>query len=218
MLHYILLCLWNGLNWSSWENNQYKWLIWAYSILSITPVLCSFWFAFILNEFFNYISVTTSVATSAFFTILFAHSVIAVESLLKSQAQMQIIQKISIVDQMFSTKLNLSMSYRKEKRQLFIRNCVLISMILIIKIVVWLYTYFYNRTLNFFYSAMYSSWILRLRVIQLLFFLYLIKNRLILINKELTNIRNAIHEPDGEASVNIDCGLDYAPVHHMLYI
>lgn len=202
--------------WSSWEKNQYKWLLRAYSILSITPVLCSFWSAFILNEFFNHISLTTSVTTSAFFTILFAHSVIAVESLLKSQAQMQIIQSFSIVDQMFSTKLNISMSYRKEKRQLFIWNCVLISMILFIKIIVWLYTYFYNRTLNFFYSAMYSSWIFQLRVIQVLFLLYLIKNRLILINKELTNIKDAIHEPDSDASVNIDCGLDYAPTHQML--
>lgn len=209
--------------WSTWKDNQHKWLLKTYSLLSISSVACSFWSAFLLRRFFDGISLSTSVASSSFFAIILTHSVVAVESILKSRAQKQLIQKFTIIDQMFSRKVNGRLSYRKEKRELFFQNFALISMVLINKIIILSYAYFFSRSLNFMYFAAYSSWIMRLRPIQVLLFVRLMQNRLKLINKQLLNVQNvsqsmaAVTITTAHISTSFDRLLDLKYIYGELY-
>lgn len=187
--NYIVCFLFFGL-WSTWNKSKYTILFKIYSIFLLSLVFGSFFSAIIFNQFFEHLTLSATVATFLFITILLAHLIIVIESLYKSNLQEKLIKKFSFVDQMLSTEMGKRLPYCQEKRNLFVQNCMIVSTVFLLKISVVVYTYYRDTPLNFMYTAMYSSWIIRLRSLQVLFFVYLIRNRLIMINDELINFRN----------------------------
>lgn len=188
--NYIICFILFGM-WSSWQDFHYKRLLQAYSILCIFTELCSYiltmFFTDLWSEGITFVSI---IANSSVYIMMCVQLVIGLESFFKSKSQVQLIRKFSEVDQLFSSKLDVSVQNHKERRELFMRNFLLIAMILSIKITLWIYTRFINPVLCFFYCTMYSSWIVRFRLIQVLLFVCLVRNRLILINDQLVQIKH----------------------------
>lgn len=192
--NYIICFLLFGV-WSSWQNFQYKKLLRTYLVLHLLVEFSSYVLTTLKINIYGAITFTSFIANSSFLLIMLVQLVISFESFFKSEAQVQIIQKFSLVDKLFFRKLDLNIVYRKERREIFVRNMLLISMILSIKVILWWYTRFVKPVLSFLYCTMYSSWIMRLRWIQVLLFVSLVRNRLFLINKELVNIQNTTNVP-----------------------
>lgn len=188
--NYIIGFLLFGM-WSSWEDFQSKCLLRAYLILCIFTEICSYIFTIFFTDFYGGITLSSVLANSSVYLMMFVQIIIGIESFFTSNAQLQLIREFSLVDQLFFTKLGMNLPYHKCKRELFLRNTLLISFIIFIKITLWVYTRFVNPVLRFFYCTMFSSWIVRFRLIQVLLFVCLVRNRLILISKELNSIQNA---------------------------
>lgn len=200
--NYIIFFIIFGL-WSTWPNTHIKWLLRIYSNLLIATVFCSYLSAVFMNQFFESLSLSTSIATAAFITIISAHLVIAIETPFKSKTQVVLIRKFSVVDQLFSSRWGVAKTYPEEKRKVFFLNVGLILIIVFIKAVLLIYACSQDRMFNFMYSSIYSSWIMQLRSIQVLFFVHLVQNRLTLINIELVNIRNECNFPGNPRDRNV---------------
>lgn len=191
MRNYIVYFQVFGL-WSSWKNHKYKMLLKAHSVFPITIVFFSYMSAYFFNQFFEQTTLSSTISTGLFITVLIAHLIITIETFVRCCSQLALVQKFSLVDRMFNTKLLICIPYRKEKWDFFIRNSTLVFFVVSVKIFVIVYTVAEERVINFLYFLMYSNWILHLRAIQVLFFVYLVRSRLFLIDKEITDVRSAL--------------------------
>lgn len=99
----------------------------------------------------------------------------------------------SIADQLFNTKSNVMMSYRKEKIEISTRCFVLVSIVLTSDILFLFYTYYLGNDYSFAYVSIYSYIVMCLRSIQVIFLVCLLRNRLKLIIEELKDIQNALN-------------------------
>lgn len=142
--------------------------------------------AYFFNQFFEQTTLSSTISTGLFITVLIAHLIITIETFVRCCSQLALAQNFSLVDRMFHTKLLICIPYRKEKWDFFIRNSTLVKIFVIV------YTVAEVRVINFLYCLMYSNWILHLRAIQVLFFVYLVRSRLFLIDKEITDVRSAL--------------------------
>lgn len=120
------------------------------------------------------------------------HLTIIVESICKKGCQAKLIENLSLCDYIFKTNLHNSFQYRKEKREIFTRGSILISITFLVKIIIATYAWRQKLEFAFMYPVVYSIFILRLRPIQITFFVYLLRNRLILIIEELKNIQSML--------------------------
>lgn len=179
--------------WPTWQTTKYKsWLV-LYSVFSILLVFGIFLSAIYINEVLEDNTLSTAVAYSFLFSILTTHLIIVLQSLLYRKSQTKLIQKFSQVDRLFNTKLHIFMSYRKEKQALFIRFSLLLLLFVAIKVGLMVHLHHMNRLGSFWYHCLFSIWIMRLRCVQVLFFVYLLRARLILVNdkvKEILAARN----------------------------
>lgn len=175
--------------WSFWKNCKNKISFQVYSIFLMTSVICSFTYGFILDHLYEYVSLSTTVRCWLFVTMLMAYLVTAIESLYKTKAQEELVQKFSIVDHLFSRKMRIYVPYQQEKQELFVRNCIVITIILFFSVHAAIHSDFASPIV---YSLTISIWIVRLRSVRVMFFVYLMQNRLSLINNELVNIRNIL--------------------------
>lgn len=191
MRNYIVYFLVFGL-WSSWKDSKYKLLLKAHSVFSITIVFFTYLSAYVFNQFSEAATLSATVSTTLFITILVAHLIITVETFHRCCSQLALVQNLSTVDSMFNTKLLICIPYHREKSEFFVRNISIVFVVIAIKLFVVVFTLYQNRTMNFFYCIMYSNWIMHLRSIQVLFFVYLVRDRLILINKEITDVRRTL--------------------------
>lgn len=179
-LYFVLFGLW-----SSWLNSKYKCLIQIYSIVpTITIFSCVAFF----SQLYEYTSLGRIISNTSFILILMVHSIVSIETLLSSNIQVELIKKFSLVDRLFHTKLRVSIPYLKEKQTLLTQYCILVPIMVFSKIVIVIYFRIRKRSINFTVSSMYSTLFLRLRLIQVLFFVYLVRNRLNLIKRELIKI------------------------------
>lgn len=179
--------------WSTWENYKYKSQINFHSICSVAIVFFCFFSAYFMNKFYIFNSLSNTVANVLYVLIIFTQLIIIAESILQKEAQMKLIQKLTIVDQMFNTKLNKMISYQDEKCEIFIRNSILVLIILFIKFFLSLFTYLTNREFNFMYPSMYPSTVMCFRLIQILYFVCLLRTRLHSLNDELQDIQQTLN-------------------------
>ncbi|XP_055294772.1 putative gustatory receptor 2a [Sitodiplosis mosellana] len=179
--------------WPTWQTTKYKTWLMLYSIFSILLVFFIFLSAIYINKVLEDSTLSTAVAYSFLFSILTTHLIIVVQSLFYRKSQTKLIQKFSQVDRLFNTKLQIFMSYRKEKQALFIRFSLLLSIFVAIKVGLMVHLHSTGRLGSFWYHCLFSIWIMRLRSVQVLFFVYLLRARLILVNdkvKEILAARN----------------------------
>lgn len=183
--------------WTSWNNKKHKLVLKVYSTVLLILIIIAFVFAKYSTEFndlFKKVTLSTTVTYLLYLVLLLAHLVIAFESLYKSKMQENLIQAFSTVDQLLSVKTNNFISYSAEKRKILICNIVMIFVILFLKIPFIIYAQYKPHLKKFAYPYMYSTWILRLRLVQVIYFVILIRSRLILMNEELVKIQSEVNE------------------------
>lgn len=179
--------------WPTWQTTKYKKLLVIYSIFSILLVFGIFLSAIYINKVLEDNTLSTAVAYSFLFSILSTHLIIVLQSLFNRKTQMKLIQKFSYVDRLFNTKLQIFLSYQREKKALLIRLSSLLLTFIGVKIALLIHLHYIDRLNSFWYHCLFSIWIMRLRCVQVLFFVYLLRTRLILVNdkvKEILAARN----------------------------
>lgn len=192
MRGFIVVYLVFGL-WPAWKNNKYKWLLIIYSFFSIILVFIIFVSAVFVNKILEYRSLSAAVDYSFFCSISITHFIIVLQSLIQRKFQMKLINKFTHVDRLFHTKLHVRISYRNERRILFLRFVLMLSTFIGIKTGLMIHLYAGNSLNSFWFHCLYSVWIARLRSVQVLCFVHLLRARLILVNdkiKEILTTRN----------------------------
>lgn len=185
---YIMVFMVFGL-WTSFKNAKCKLALRLNSVFSIAIVIFLYTSAIYLNAFFAYTTIAHTVANYLYLLIVSTHLIVIVESIIKSKHQSRLIQKFTLIDRLFQEKLKIFILYKNAKRQIFIRNLILIAIFASMKGFLNLYIHFNHGAYNFMWIELYSVWVLYLRHIQVLFFIGLMKTRLNLINDELENIK-----------------------------
>lgn len=175
--------------WPAWKNNKHKWLLLIYSCFSILFVFIISVSAVLYKVLENALS--AAVTYSLLFSILVTHFIIVVQSLVQRKFQMKLIQKFTHVDRLFHTKLQVPVSYREERRILFHRFVMMLSTFIAIKVALMIHLYCTTDLDTFWYHCLYSIWILRLRSVQVLCFVHLLRERLILVNHKIKEILTA---------------------------
>lgn len=186
--------------WPTWPNPKYKSSLVLYSIFSIFLVFAIFLSAVYINKVMDDNTLSGAVAYSFLFSILATHLIVVLQSLFHRKAQMKLVQKFSHVDRLFNTKLQLFISYRNEKRSLLVRMLLLLCFFVGVKLALLLHLYYQGHLGSFWYHCLFSIWIVRLRCVQILFFVYLLRSRLILVNEKVKEILIARNQYTGNAN------------------
>lgn len=199
---YIVIFIFFGL-WTSIEHFKYKQPLRICLAFSLISLFCLFSFTLYSNPFYTFTTISNTVANSLFWLFMLTHLAIVLESISQRKAQTKIIKKFTFVDQLFKTMLNITFPYRQERREILIIIVTSASVISSIMVAVCVYSYSTYST-GFTFHFMYSTWIIRLRIIQVIFFVCLLRNRLNLINHQLKNIPNIWNtQDDGEDRTQI---------------
>lgn len=185
--NYILVFIVFGL-WSSLNDFEYKLPLRIYSVFSLLLVFCFFSLTVYFRQFHTFTTISNTVANSLFVLVVITHLVIIIESMWQRIAQKRLIRKFNLVDELFKTKLNTQIKYENEKRKMFIMNLTVLSIVLPIEVAVTIYLYYNSHVYYFIFQSIYSMWIIRLRPMQVLCFICLLRNRLNLVNKKLKAI------------------------------
>lgn len=190
MRGFIVFFLIFGL-WPAWINNKYKWLLIIHSIFSITTVFAIFASAIFIHKVLESNLLSTAVAYSCLFSILVTHLIIILQSLVQREFQLKLIQKFAHVDRSFHKKLHILISHRDEKRVLLVRFVSMLSIFAGIKVAMLINLADGGVFNSFWYYCLYSIWIARLRCVQVLCFVHLLRARLILVNDKIKEILTA---------------------------
>lgn len=174
--------------WPTWHTTKYKSMLLLYSVFSILLVFAIFTSAIYVNKVLDDNSLSTAISYSFILSILATHLIITVQVLFYRKTQLRLIQKLSYVDHLFSSKLHIYISYRKEKWAIFIRFSLVLLTFIVIKSGLVVHLYYTDQLGRFWYHCFFSIWILRLRCVQVLFFVYLLRSRLILMNDKVEEI------------------------------
>lgn len=196
---YILLFIVFGL-WTSFQQFKYKRLLRIYSICSLLSVLLLFAVSMYNTQFHTFTSIPNTVANILLVLVWIIHLMVAVESILKSNVQKQLIDKFEHVDELFKIKLNTRIAYQTEKCDLFKKNLTLSSLIMPIYIGVTIYLVSRNGSFDPMYLTTYSFFVIRLRITQIILFVFLLRNRLNLINDKLKHISKVVRTPNTMAT------------------
>lgn len=199
---YFVLFICFGL-WSTWKNFKYKKILRFFAVSSVQQEFMSF-----LSVIFNYnifedYSLSTTIANWLYIVVSLTHFIIALESLYKAESQVKLIEQFGLVDDLFSQKLGILIPYRQERWAMFKRNVVFMVLVILFKVITTTILHFQDEVFDFWYPALYSTWIMRLRIVQIIFFVCLIRNRLRLINDELKAIQRVLDNKFGCTSIQI---------------
>lgn len=174
--------------WPSSKNSKYNILLKIYSFLCICSIICLFSYAIYFKHFMNGHSLSSIVEYSFLWSILSTHLIILIEALVKSDAHMRLIQKISHIDWLFKNKLQIGISYSEEKHSIFIRVIIMVFISMSVGIGVTIHLNYQHRITNFWYQCIFSVWILRVRSIQIILFVFLLSTRLRLLRNNIKEL------------------------------
>lgn len=182
-----------------WENDKYKIILIIYSVASIFSVFAIFLSATIIYDEIVDITLSNAVGRSMQISILATHLIIVTQSLFSRITLKQIILKFVNVDRLLKIRLNNSIAYNQEKRAIFIRILFIIIVLLTIKFIFIIHHSMVvnDRYIRFWIHNLYSIWIMRLRCIQVLFFVYLLRARL---NMLIEQLKKTAEESNGKLS------------------
>lgn len=221
--NYILVFIFFGL-WSTWRNSQYtkcsKWLFQIYSITIIIGILCAYSRIILTNQIFGTSSLQLTISTISFGTIILTHLAIAIETPFKRNIQAQLIEKFTHVDETFNFGLNIIIPYREEMHKMFLHISFHILIVSFITAMIWVYSYYLGEVHDHMYFCMFSSCIMRMRLIQVLFFVCLVRSRLIFIVKELKDIKEAcdVNKYETENVVDLNVFDKQTPYERLIHL
>lgn len=185
--NFIVFFLIFGL-WPSWPNSKRKVFFVIYSLFHIGPIICIFWLSFYVKKEFDGHSLSSIVQYIFLSSILLTHFAVILEAFINRNAQMRLVEKISHADWLLKTKLQLVVTYREEKQTIFVRLSILFIVLVTVRATFLLFYLSHRNRANDFWLQLYSICILRFRVIQILFFVQLLRTRLRLVREKLKEI------------------------------
>lgn len=194
MRSYIFVFILFGL-WTSLHQFKYKRLLRIYSICSFLLMLSLFVVSMYNTQFYTFTTIPNTVANVLYVIIWGIHFIIIFESILKRNTQKQLIEKFSHVDEFFKIKLNIRIAYHTEKCDLFKTNLMLSSFVMPIYVATTIYYIWQSNSFNTMHLSTYSFFIIRSRVEQTLLFVFLLRNRLNLVNDKLKHISKVVETP-----------------------
>lgn len=204
--HYILVFIFFGL-WSSMHDFKYKLSLRIYSIFLLLLMFCFFLLTVYFRQFYTFTTITNTVANSLFVLVVITHFIIIVESIWQRKVQKRLIKEFIIVDEIFKTKLNIRIPYQKEKRKMFIIFSTVLLIVLPIEVAVTVYLFYNSHVYYIVFQSVYSMWIIRLRPMQVLFFVFLLRTRLNLMNEKLKMVANIIKVKEGGVRNRLNRGV-----------
>lgn len=188
---YILIFIFFNL-WTSFHHFKYKRLLRIYSICAFSLTLLLFAVSMYNTQFHSFTSMPQTVVNVLYVLIWAVHLIIVFESVLKSNTQKQLIERFNHVDELFRVKLNTRIAYHAEKCDLLKKNSILSALIMPIYIGITIYFLWQSKSFDTMYLSTYSFFIIRLRVSQTLLFIFLLRNRLNLINDKLKHMSKMV--------------------------
>lgn len=170
--------------WTSWKNIDQNLSFRVFSLISVPLAFSCFALSIFFNTFHEFDTLYYTMTNLMFGFIHLTHLIIVLESFLR-KSQMDLIERFSRVDDLFAYELNIQMPYQREKWRIFVRIMALTCIEIIAKLSVLGSRVYYGQHYQFFYSIFLPNAIICFRQFEMLFFVYLLENRLKLINIEL---------------------------------
>lgn len=183
---YISTFIFFGL-WTSLPHNSHRLLIRFYSISVLLLVFCLFSVIIYLKQLKSLTTLSDTVANSLYISTILLHMFIIIETILKSDSQMKLIEKFALVNELFNIKLNVTIPNQGNKCEIFGRNLVCLSLFLAVDIAAFFHIIL-NYSIDFMFQSRCSSFVIRLRIVQVASFVYLLRNRLISIHDVVKEI------------------------------
>lgn len=188
--------------WTTWQNGEFKFLLRLCSAFSMVLKFLFFSSAIIFDKLYGFDSLSNTVANVLFVFSALTHFVIVLETIFSDEAQKKLIQQLSAVDHLLTTKLQMKITYQHEKRTIFIHMLILASSKILTNVIIVIYYLYQNRDYSFLYPGMYSTIVICLRLIQVWFFVYLVQARLYLINIKLNEVQRLLQPTELISSVS----------------
>lgn len=183
-----LMLFWAFGLWPTWPNSKFKAFFIINSILYIVYIFSMFWSIFYFNAEFSHRILSAIVQFLFLGAILTVHFTVIVEAFINRNAQMRLIEKFSYADRLLRSKLQLNISYNTDKSIIFIRFASVMFILVIIRIIFTFGLYFKYNIDIFPFRVCFSASISRVRFIQVLFFIYLLRTRLQLVSDQLNDM------------------------------
>lgn len=180
--------------WTPWEGNIYRCKLQVYSLFSMALAMLDFIGPIILNKFYENNSLSNIMGNALFLSMATTHLVIIVESIVKNEAQLKLIEKFSLVDNVFNVNLDQPNAFQQEKCAIFIQISILFLFGLLIKIVVIYFQSIFSIEYNFWHFVIYPEVLICLRSIQIIYFVYLLRCAMRGIHKVLVDIEEQLEQ------------------------
>lgn len=178
--------------WSVWKNSKHKLFFQVHLILSSIVVLLKYIYVVFFNRFFIQNSFLGNLNNFLFIFIFASHLTIKCETHFSTNIQLQIIENLSFFDRYVGIKFGIRIQYQRQKRKLIVLSIMLMLPIILTNIMAISYINIWKVVYLNVLLSMYSTWITRSRFLQIIFFVYLLRERLKIINFELNRLRNSI--------------------------
>lgn len=171
------------------KNSLYNYLLIIYSFCSLFAIIMIFISGIFINDVIQENSLSALVGGLQFFGLILTHMIIVVQAFLTRQNQMEIIDKLTEIDNIFQNKLYIEIPYNKIRRKYVIKNSIIICILIIIKLYFIITLLISESSSNYYWlHCYYSILVIRLRCIQNMFYVDMIRDRLDYINEKLTGI------------------------------
>lgn len=174
--------------WTCWPNSKYKRLLRFHSVFSIVLMALNFTSTLIFKRFYSFESFSDLIANFLFISAIFSHAVILFESMCKTQTQLELLKKFSIVNHLLTKKLRVKIFQRTENREIFLRILLMVIVQVVFRIFITVYGTYWKWAFDFLYVALFPEVIIGFKLIQILFFVYIMNVRLRLLNRQLQSI------------------------------
>lgn len=175
--------------WPSFSTkSKYKIFLIFLSLAYIGYTFFTLWFAFYLQNNCCVQSLSALIQFLFELSILLAHFTVMLEALINRNAQMYLIEKFSHIDWLLRKKFQIPISYHKEKYSIFIYLSIVEFIWIFIRTILTFHINNKYEINNLLYPSIFSTWVLRLRFNQIIFFIYLLRNRLRLLRDQLNEL------------------------------
>lgn len=175
--------------WPSWHTPKFRRLHTFYSIFAICVSIGTFISSIFVHHIFEYKSLSHGVANVYILITLVAQFISVTQAFLYQTKQQQLVAKFAKVDQLIHHKLQVYISYRAEKRHILARIFAIGVGSFFIEIIIRTrLLYRGDLPWEIFWHCFFADCLARLRCIQVLVFVLLLRSRVNLLQNEIEEI------------------------------
>lgn len=165
-------------------------ILYIYSLLHLFAIFMVFISGVFINDIFtdNFGSLSTLVGGLVFSGLIFCHFLVVLQAFTSRNEQMEIFDKFDEIDSIFQKKLNATIKYVELKRKYRNKIIIVCVIILIIKAIFIGAIIINLSNPSYWIHCFYSLFVIRIRCIQNMFYVDLVKDKIEMINSKLNEI------------------------------